>query len=119
MLHNTYTPSGQKISQQLEVDGKISTRRDYAGSFVYVNNELAWVNIPHGRMVNKTHGGKEMEEYVLEYHLRDHLGNTRATYQGGNLTSQTDYYPFGLTFYDGASQGTSTLTQNRYLYNGK
>ncbi len=33
--------------------------------------------------------------------------------------SQTDYYPFGLTFYDGASQGTSTLTQNRYLYNGK
>ncbi|MFW5708264.1 MAG: RHS repeat-associated core domain-containing protein [Bacteroidota bacterium] len=34
-------------------------------------------------------------------------------------TSQTDYYPFGLTFYDGASQGTSTLTQNRYLYNGK
>jgi hypothetical protein len=38
MLHYTYTATGQKISQQLEDEDKLGTRRDYAGSFVYVNN---------------------------------------------------------------------------------
>lgn len=48
MLRYTTTASGQKISQQLIDDGVLGTRRDYAGSFVYVNNQLAWINTPHG-----------------------------------------------------------------------
>ncbi len=41
MLQYTYTATGQKIRQQLvHQEGRVSNTRDYAGSFVYVNNEL-------------------------------------------------------------------------------
>lgn len=40
----TTNASGQKIRQQLIEDGRVGTQRDYAGPFVYINNQLAWVN---------------------------------------------------------------------------
>ncbi|MCT4688517.1 RHS repeat domain-containing protein [Vallitalea sp.] len=49
-----------------------------------------------------------------EFHLKDHLGNTRVAVNENNIVTQTNnYYPFGLTF---AQSGSST---NKYLYNGK
>ncbi len=52
MIDYTYTASGVKICQALvKSKGGISTRRDYAGSFVFVNNAPGWVGTPHGRFV--------------------------------------------------------------------
>jgi RHS repeat-associated protein len=49
-----------------------------------------------------------------EFHLKDHLGNTRvAVNETNDITQENNYYPFGLTF---ATSGSST---NKYLYNGK
>jgi RHS repeat-associated protein len=49
-----------------------------------------------------------------EFHLKDHLGNTRvAVNETNDITQESNYYPFGLTF---AQSGSST---NKYLYNGK
>lgn len=124
MIHYTYTATGQKIAQQLmDEDGRVSTCRDYAGLFVYVNDDLAWVSTPHGRFFKVNHGAPGAEEFEVELHIRDHLGNTRGTVVRRNLqyilTSQTNYYPFGYPFYEGVKTGDGSLTQNRYLYNGK
>jgi RHS repeat-associated protein len=128
MLHYTYTATGQKISQQLEDGGRLGTRREYAGPFVYVNHELGWVNTPHGRIYNLDLGNQgSQKEYILEFHLRDHLGNTRLVLEKHQdeyiPTQQAFYYPFGMAI-AGLSQqlpenGQGRLFENRYLYNGK
>ena len=126
IINYTYTASGQKISQQMVSDGRVGTRRDYAGSFVFVNNQLAWVNTPHGRMVNKE-GTAGAFSLVKEFHIRDHLGNTRMVLEetGRDFYSPThiaDYYPFGMEMPRGLSHIApphGDLRNNRYLYNGK
>jgi len=65
-------------------------------------------------LVNMSSGG-----YSYEYHLKDHLGNTRVTFQpdskGGITTTQVaEYYPFGSSYLPIKPAGT-----NKYLYNGK
>ena len=48
-----------------------------------------------------------------EFHLKDHLGNTRiAVNQTGEVTQTNNYYPFGMRF------GIKD-SDNKYLYNGK
>ena len=58
--------------------------------------------------------------FVYEYHLKDHLGNTRVIFSasglGGELDiTQTDhYYPFGMNM-----EGLADLGSAPYKYNGK
>jgi len=50
---------------------------------------------------------------TYEFHLKDHLGNTRiAVNQTGEVTQKNNYYPFGMRF------GIKD-SDNKYLYNGK
>jgi RHS repeat-associated protein len=121
MINYTYTASGAKIRQQLETDGRggLSTRRDYAGPFVFVNNAPGWVGTPHGRFVYVNDGWQN------EFHLRDHLGNTRRVVMEedtGTLATlqQNHYYPFGMLIPSLSTSNTiGALKDNRYLYNGK
>jgi RHS repeat-associated protein len=121
MINYTYTASGAKVRQQLETDGRggLSTRRDYAGAFVFVNNAPGWVSTPHGRFV-LVNGSWENE-----FHLRDHLGNTRVVVMEedtGTLATlqQNHYYPFGMLIPSLSTSNTlGALKDNRYLYNGK
>ena len=80
---------------------------------VYKNDKsLNYILFEEG-LVNKTSG-----VYVYEYHLKDHLGNTRVAFQpnGGSTTTTqvAEYYPFGSTYSPLSPAGT-----NKYLYNGK
>jgi len=56
----------------------------------------------------------------FEYHIKDHLGNVRATVYDDNgnvgVVSADDYYPFGGTF---NSYERTARTPNKYKYNGK
>jgi RHS repeat-associated protein len=121
MINYTYTASGAKIRQQLETDGRggISTRRDYAGAFVFVNNAPGWFSTPHGRFVYVNDGWQN------EFHLRDHLGNTRVVLleeEGDEYKTlqQNHYYPFGMLIPSLSTTNTlGALKDNRYLYNGK
>jgi RHS repeat-associated protein len=134
MLHYTYTATGQKISQQLDDGGRLGTRREYAGPFVYVNNTLGWINTPHGRIYNIDLGSQgSQKEYILEFHLRDHtstslstgLGNTRMVLEEGDrnyeVVQEAAYYPFGMAIptQSFALPDENDTYQNRYLYNGK
>ncbi|TVR83855.1 MAG: RHS repeat-associated core domain-containing protein [Chitinophagaceae bacterium] len=127
MIDYTYTASGAKVRQQLEAGGRggISTRRPSIrragitqGPFVFVNNAPGWVGTPHGRFVLDG-------TWQNEFHLRDHLGNTRVVLMEedtGTLATlqQNHYYPFGMLIPSlGSTNTIGALKDNRYLYNGK
>lgn len=99
-----YTASGQKIKNH--VAGKDLY---YIGNFVYENSSLKYILHDEGRIV--VNGSTA----TYEYHLKDHLGNTRVAFQENqsNPVQSTDYYPFGLTM------NTIEGSSNKYLYNGK
>ncbi|NEW84803.1 MAG: hypothetical protein GZ094_20880 [Mariniphaga sp.] len=92
---------------------KEGTYQYYAGNMVYDNvKSLKYLLFDEG-LVNKSSG-----VYSYEYHLKDHLGNTRVAFQpngsGTTTTQVAEYYPFGSSYLSVSPAGT-----NKYLYNGK
>jgi RHS repeat-associated protein len=90
-----------------------NTYQYYAGNMVYNNDKsLKYLLFDEG-LVNKVSGG-----YAYEYHLKDHLGTTRVTFQPNGSTTTTtqvaEYYPFGSSYLPISPAGS-----NKYLYNGK
>ena len=65
------------------------------------------------------------ERWQNEFHLRDHLGNTRIAFLESGYDSlatlqQNHYYPFGMLIPSLSTSNTlGALKDNRYLYNGK
>ncbi len=99
-----YTASGIKIRNQIGTKNLY-----YIGNFVYEGSSLKYILHDEGRIV--VNGSSA----IYEYHLKDHLGNTRIAFQENqtNPIQSTDYYPFGLAM--NMSEGST----NKYLYNGK
>jgi RHS repeat-associated protein len=105
-----YDAAGVKLQKIVTQDASTAST-DYVGSFVYNAGSLQYIMTSEGRIVPSG------SDYTYEYHLKDHLGNTRVAF---NVTDNTidvqqvaDYYPFGMTF--SGNQGGD----NKYLYNGK
>ena len=104
-----YSAGGNKLAKKM----KDNTYQYYTGNMVYKNDKsLNYLLFEEG-LVNKSTGG-----FTYEYHLKDHLGNTRISFQpngsGTTLTQVADYYPFGSSYLPFSPAGT-----NKYLYNGK
>jgi RHS repeat-associated protein len=109
-----YDAAGKKLKQIAKTAG-VTTNRYYLGNFEYDNNKGLSNIIMNEGIVSKTTGG-----YTYEYHLKDHLGNTRVVFKSGvdgvvTLLQKTDYYPFGLKY----NNQFNSSTDNQYLYNGK
>lgn len=107
-----YSATGAKLVSKI-MNGGVSNTRYYLGSFEYEKDKtLSLIKLEEG-IYTKLSG-----TFVYEYALKDHLGNTRisfnATSSGPSITQRTDYYPFGLT-----SSAYNGSTGNDYLYNGK
>jgi len=108
----TYDAIGTKL-RKAHYTGETPTYRYYAGAFEYSNvKALDLIHTDEG-VVNY-----DDDEFTYEYFLKDHLGNTRATFSP-NGTSYTllqtyDFYPFGMR-----SVKTDRSSDNKYLYNGK
>ncbi len=100
-----YDASGRKLANKLSGKTKY-----YFGNFVYTDDKLDYMICSEGLLnINAT-----TKESNYEFHIKDHLGNTRvAVNETNDITQTSNYYPFGLTF---AQSGSST---NKYLYNGK
>jgi RHS repeat-associated protein len=86
--------------QKTKTVGGVPTTTDYAGNYVYENNQLQFFNTSEGYVEPDGSGG-----YNYVYSYTDHLGNVRLNYSdfdGNGTISQSEilkernFYPFGL-----------------------
>ena len=69
--------------------GHIEYIRDYSGSFVYTDGAIDFILTEEGRVNNKPEG------FIYEYFLKDHLGNTRVSFEaddGTIITTAENHY---------------------------
>ncbi|MGN6394399.1 MAG: RHS repeat-associated core domain-containing protein [Mucilaginibacter sp.] len=101
-----YTADGTKLRKVSSLGA-----RDYIGGIEYSNGSMDFVTTEEGRAIKSTN-------FVFEYYLKDHLGNTRVTVKDdGSVNQLQDYYAFGMDIDNGYSSPTSP--PNIYKYNGK
>ncbi|MFZ4521092.1 MAG: DUF6443 domain-containing protein [Bacteroidales bacterium] len=90
----------------------------YSGNFVYdLNRQLKYILTGEGRLV------REYDSYLFEYFMKDHLGNTRATYAQAapglpQVSEYQHYYPFGMQL-EALCYSSGADLVNNHLYNGK
>jgi len=114
-IEYVYTSAGEKLKQRLST----GTTLLYFGNYVYTLDGTAngiavkYILTQEGRATNAA------GTYTYEYFMKDHLGNTRVSFNVPSSTAiivqQSDYYPFGMIHQPQAT----TTSDNRYLYNGK
>ncbi|NOU60119.1 DUF6443 domain-containing protein [Marinifilum caeruleilacunae] len=96
----------------LKIKNSINNRKlYYISNFVYEGSSLKYILHDEGRfVVNHTENGGS-----YEYHLKDHLGNTRVAFleNQSRPVQSVDYYPFGLCM------NLNQASTNKYLFNGK
>jgi RHS repeat-associated protein len=108
-----YDAMGTKLKQVVLSSGNPTSRYYYDG-FEYLSNKtLSLIHMDEG-VINRDSTGT----FAYEYFIKDHLGNTRVSFENSSgtalITQSIDYYPFGLQFVPVNQGGT-----NKYLYNGK
>jgi RHS repeat-associated protein len=115
-----YNATGNKLRKLLTTGG-ITTITEYDNGIQYDNSTstIAFIQTEEGR------ARKSGSNYVYEYDLKDHLGNTRVTLtpdptdgtqQTAKIVQENDYYAFGY----GIQSTQQTISpKNEYLYNHK
>jgi RHS repeat-associated protein len=92
----SYDAGGTKLSKVVNDNGNISTT-DYAGAFIYENNNLQFFSHEEGRVRVDSNG-----DYVNDFFIKDYLGNTRMTLTEESevveyrATMETDITPAGV-----------------------
>ena len=114
-----YDAFGNKVAKQLFEGNAISASSViYSGNFVYNwNGVLQYILINEGRLVPNN------GFYRFEYFMKDHLGNTRATYAPAapgvtQVAEYQHYYPFGMQM-EAFCYTSGIDILNLMLYNGK
>ncbi len=74
----TYDAAGIKLSKSTNDNGTIKVT-DYSGGFIYEDDVLQQIASAEGRVRRKDNG-----DYVYDYYLKDHLGNSRVTFTTEN-----------------------------------
>ena len=129
----TYDAAGNKLCKEhYEHSDYLSTYRYYVSGFEYVRKKdydagqlvedsyrLQQLNTSEGRVIFSGDAIK------YEYHLTDHLGNTRVVFADDNkdgfieapeISQVSDYYPFGMKH---EIEEQPNDADQKYLYNGK
>ena len=117
-LSFTYSGAGALLRRsKINSSSQVEQRTDYVSNMVYVTDAagtttLDYMSMPFGRVVLTSN------QWVYEYQLKDHLGNTRVAFVPGEtapvVVQKIDYYAFGLMHEPVALQNDNT-----YRYNGK
>ena len=117
-LEYLYDASGVKLAKR--ISGTSNLYEYYMGDVILKKTavtdafSIEYLTMPEGR-VDFGSGSP-----VYEYHLKDHLGNTRVAYIAGangaaDAVQEADYYPFGMKMASALYENNA----NKYLYNGK
>ena len=110
-----YTANGVKLQKSIAGSGDRSSSTDYLGSIVYTSEKTVYILTPEGRALRNDKGS-----FDYEYFLKDHLGNTRVSFnQKGTILQDNSYYPFGMDLGESLTYVDNTATENKYKYNGK
>ena len=113
-----YDAMGTKLRNQTKINGITETVTDYIGNFVYEDNVLKYILTPEGRAMANADG-----TFEYQYFLKDHLGNTRVTFDQSGTVIQEDNYScppeVGGMAMSGLTYQSGTDYKNKYLYNGK
>lgn len=107
----TYDAAGSKLRKVASIGAGTTT--EYIHGLQYAGTTVDFVQTEEGRIISLS--GTPNYEYAL----KDHLGNTRVTFDsatGAGAPKQTDeYLPFGMDI----PVGPVPSAKNKYLYNGK
>ncbi|MEO9965986.1 MAG: DUF6443 domain-containing protein [Reichenbachiella sp.] len=80
-----YDAAGIKMAQLVYTADTLTKRTDYQGAFIYEDSVLQIIQHEEGRIViasGTPPGASEaISIYDYQYHLKDHLGNIRATFK--------------------------------------
>ena len=98
----------RRLQKEVNLESGNPQLTDYIDGKHYKNGVLEFFRHSEGRVL------KNGNQYDLEFHLTDHLGNVRVTIdEQGNTTQRDDYYPFGATF-----NNYKSGQENLYKFNG-
>ena len=92
-INYRYDPTGNKLEKRVSGSGISETTTQYAGNYIYKNNDLQFFNTSEGYASPKSDGNFE---YIYQY--KDHLGNVRLSY-----TENHDIDIPETVFYDNAT----------------
>ena len=113
-----YDGTGNKVAK-LNRNGDVpEASLIYAGNFIYdLTGELKYILTAEGRLV------PDNGSFRTEYFMKDHLGDTRATYAQAapglaQVAEYQHYYPNGLRV-ESLCYTSGVDEPNPYLYNGK
>ncbi len=114
-----YDGAGNKLAKIVkDGDALPANSLIYCGNFMYdLNGTLQYILNSEGRLV------PDYDSYRFEYFMKDHLGNTRATYAPATtglaqVAEYQHYYPFGLQA-EALCYTSGADMANNHLYNGK
>jgi RHS repeat-associated protein len=75
----TYDAAGVKLRQTV-YDSTYIKQTDYIGGFIYEDTVLQLIQHAEGRIVPEYTSTGDLDRFIYEYHLKDHLGNVRLTF---------------------------------------
>ena len=114
-----YDATGAKLQKITDNNGTVTVQH-YINGVEYNGTTLERIPHTEGAIVPNSSG-----DYVYEYTLKDHLGNTRVTFgdaDNDGIVQNTDvkqinhFFPFGLNM---EGPGFGMVHNNKYEYNGK
>jgi RHS repeat-associated protein len=120
-----YDAAGVKLKKVVNnaTESSLNTT-EYAGNFIYEDNNLQFFNTAEGYVQKNSNGGFD---YVYQY--KDHLGNVRLSYTDDpsnrgtpTIIEESNYYPFGLKHKGYNTGGDNSLGNDlaqKWKYNGK
>ncbi|MDP3452132.1 MAG: hypothetical protein Q8R90_04180 [Bacteroidales bacterium] len=101
MVEYIYDAAGNKLATRINS----TVQNYYTGAVVYKADKTPDYILSSTGIIRK-----EGANYIRQYNITDHLGNTRAVVnQTGTIEQSTDYYPYGLSF------NYNNLNKNRNL----
>ncbi|MEO9803165.1 MAG: DUF6443 domain-containing protein [Reichenbachiella sp.] len=102
-----YDAAGIKMAQLVYGADTLTKRTDYQGAFIYEDSVLQFIQHEEGRIVAVPGPVPGPQTYDYQYHLKDHLGNVRATFK---TEIDTDIYSTTL-------ESDSASVEELYFYN--